>query len=162
MKSLGKFNRLNKNEQLLRMKLLKYEVDNFGPISMDVVEKFMREDEYFSNINVEESMESLTAQSYMRVNKENKICYIYPVSCEKTDYRVTLSNGKSFYAMCAIDAMGAVVTFHEPAIIDSISRDTREKIRLTVNKDGIVEASPDRGFLVSYYDTFGEVKDFNC
>ena len=162
MNSLGKFNKLNKNEQLLRMKLLKYEVDNFGPISMDVVEKFMREDDYFSNITVEELMENLTSQSYMRTNKENKICYIYPISCEKTDYRVTLSDGKSFYAMCAIDAMGAVVTFHEPVIIDSVSKDTGEKIRVEVDKKGIVNASPDRDFFVSYYDTFGEVKDFNC
>lgn len=162
MKSLGKFAKLNKNEQLLRIKLLKYEVDNFGPISMDIVEKFMREDEYFINTTVEDLMESLIAQSYMRANKENKICYIYPISCEKTDYRVTLLNGKSFYAMCAIDAMGSVVTFHEPVVVESVCRDTKERIRLTVDKDGIVDAVPDRNFFVSYYDAFGDVKDFNC
>lgn len=57
-----------------------------------------------------------------------KVNFIYPVSALPTNHRVTLADGRTFTAMCAIDAIGAAFTFHQDTEVSSVSAVSGEPV----------------------------------
>lgn len=63
---------------------------------------------------------ALEAKDGFAADEEGNINFIYPVSALPTHHQVHLADGRSFTAMCAIDAIGATFTFHQDTVIDSM------------------------------------------
>lgn len=169
MQFLGKYARLSRSDQTLRLRLLDYGLAHPGDIpastALTLAGEVKREDGGdWAGLTPADALNSLDERHYMRRREDGAIRNLYPLSCgDETDYHVTLADGRSFFAMCAIDAMGCAVTFHQPIEVRSILRDTEEEIFLRLSpEDGLIEATPDNEILVTYYDTMKHYIDFNC
>ena len=111
----------------------------------------------------QEVLKSLEERHFFRCTEEAAVCYLYPYSAYKTDYLVTLEDGRQFFAMCAIDAMGSAVTFSQSVKIQSCCKDTKEEIQLLVDPEkGLVEVQPDYNIIATYYDVMKNYIEFNC
>lgn len=78
----------------------------------------------------------------MVADESGTVNFIYPVSALETGHHVTLSDGRSFSAMCAIDAMGAAFTFHLDTQIQSSCAVCGEPVRVVVKDGKVVEYAP--------------------
>lgn len=156
---IGKYARLSPAEQTLRLALLDYGLAHPGPIPAQVSRALAGS----ASDAPEALLDSLDARHYMR-REGGDIHYLYPLSCaDRTDYHVTLADGRSLFAMCAIDAMGCAVTFHQPVEVRAHLRDTGEALMLRLDPaSGITQAAPDDHILATYYDTTTHYIDFNC
>lgn len=68
----------------------------------------------------------------------NLIQFLYPVSALPTNHQVTLADGRNFYAMCGIDAMGSTLTFNQDVHIESQCSQCGEEVVLDI-KDGNID-----------------------
>ena len=56
---------------------------------------------------------------HLERDEEEAVCalqnvnFIYPISALETSHRVVLEDGRQFFAMCAIDAIGSAFTLHQ-------------------------------------------------
>ena len=158
MNFFGKYARLNSREQQVRLGMLDWGLEHGGEIPW--AEACRLADEAGGG---EALLNSLEERHYFRRTEEGDICYLYPYSAYPTDYQVALADGRQFYAMCAIDAMGSAVTFHQPIEIHSRCRDTKEELTLRLTpEDGLVEISPDDNIIATYYNTSAHYIAFNC
>jgi len=66
----------------------------------------------------------------------------YPVSARPTSHRVHLSDGRRFYAMCAIDAMGCAFEFDQDAAITSSCSHCRTPLTVTMEEGRISAVDP--------------------
>lgn len=168
MKVFGKYARLNDADQRLRLALLDWGVTHGGEIPTDQALSIAQSiaDTHpieWKGRTPAEVLDDIEAQRYFRRSEDKGICYLYPYSAYPTDYQVTLADGRQFYAMCAIDAMGSAVTFHQPIEIRSKCRDTKEEIYLRLTpEEGLVEIVPDDNIIATYYDTMTHYIAFNC
>jgi hypothetical protein len=55
---------------------------------------------------------------------------------------VTLADGRSFRAMCAIDAMGAAFTFHQDITVESWCTKCSEPVTLAIRNGRLAEFTP--------------------
>ena len=101
-------------------------------------------------------VEELIDGNQISCNADGEIAYLYPVSCEETDHRVRLADGREFWAMCAIDSLGSAATFNMDAQVLSVTKDTGEAVHAWVSPSRLERIEPE-GLLVSYYD--GWAKD---
>lgn len=63
------------------------------------------------------------------------ITFAYPVSGKPTNHKVKLNDGREFFSMCAIDAMGSAFVFGQDVEIASVCPVSGEEIRVDI-KDG--------------------------
>lgn len=165
----GKYARLSKGKQKIRLTLLDWAVTNGGEIPSEVVKKIVESViasnmfEEFLGKTSKEIIDSMEKEHVFQLSENDGICYLYPYSAYATDYDVRLEDGRRFYAMCAIDAMGSAVTFNQRVEIYSKCKDTQEKLFLRVTpQNGIEEVRPDDRITATYYDTSEEYIAFNC
>jgi len=77
--------------------------------------------------------------------------FIYPVSALETRHHVKLADGRSFCAMCAIDAIGSTFTFHQDTVVDSVCTDDDSVPVHIEMKDGKVASySPEGLYALSF------------
>ncbi len=70
--------------------------------------------------NLERVVKGLVEKKIIVLDAVNEnINFAYPVSALPTAHRVTLADGRSFFAMCAVDALGATYTFDQDVRIKS-------------------------------------------
>lgn len=168
MKFFGKYARLSGADQRLRLSLLDWGLTHGGEIPPEealAAAEAVAQDQpaEWAGQSPQDVLDRLEAAHYFRRSGQGGICYLYPYSAYPTDYHVTLSDGRSFYAMCAIDAMGSAVTFRQPIKIRSRCRDTKEELLLRLTpEDGLTEARPDDQIIATYYDTSTHYIAFNC
>lgn len=165
----GKYARLSKGKQKIRLSLLDWAVTNGGEIPheviVEIVESVMASNvfEEFQGKNAEEIISSMEKEHIFQLSESEGICYLYPYSAYPTDYDVRLADGRRFFAMCAIDSMGSAVTFEQPVEIFSKCKDTKEEIFLRVTpQNGIETIKPDDKIIATYYDTSEQYIAFNC
>ena len=96
----------------------------------------MAEQEYWDCIRV------LQEKDGMVVSEENDVNFIYPVSALPTNHHVTLADGRSFTAMCAIDAIGAAFTFHQDSEVHSVSAVSGEPVFVKIVNGEVADYSP--------------------
>jgi hypothetical protein len=87
-------------------------------------------------------IEELLARKAMVVDAQGNVPFIYPVSALPTHHRVTLADGRTFSAMCAIDAMGAAFTFGQDTQIHSKCSVCNEPVHLALRQGRIAQAAP--------------------
>lgn len=166
---VGKYARLSKGRQKIRLDLLDWAVTNGGEIPREVIDEIVESVissntfEEFQGKTSREIIDSMEEEHIFQLSENDGICYLYPYSAYPTDYDVRLADGRRFYAMCAIDSMGSAVTFHQPVEIFSKCKDTKEEIFLRVTpQNGIETIKPDDKIIATYYDTSEKYIAFNC
>jgi len=88
-------------------------------------------------------MDSLIGKKAVVVDADGRVNFIYPVSALPTHHRVFLKDGRSFNAMCAIDAMGAAFTFEQDIRVESKCSECGEKVFIEIEDGRIAHLSPD-------------------
>ena len=100
----------------------------------------------------------LRAKDGMVVDEENNVNFIYPVSALPTNHQVKLADGRSFTAMCAIDAIGAAFTFHQDTEIHSVCSVCGAPIHIVMQDGTPVEYSPKDLHALTF--TLGEISNW--
>lgn len=77
------------------------------------------------------------------VFEEGQIVFAYPVSKKTTNHHVILADGRDFFSMCAIDALGSTFVFGQDTDISSVCPVSGEEIHVTVKNKEIAGYSPE-------------------
>ena len=85
---------------------------------------------------------SLVAKKLVVPDESGRAQYAYPVSGVPTNHRVTLADGRTLHAMCAIDALGCCFAFDQPVQIDAACHHCGAPVRITVRGPAQVESQP--------------------
>ncbi len=86
----------------------------------------------------------------MVADEEGNVNFIYPVSALPTNHQVTLADGRTYCAMCAIDAMGSTFTFHQDSEIHSVCAACGTPVHIKFHNGEIVEHSPENFYALSF------------
>jgi mercuric reductase len=78
---------------------------------------------------------------------QREVVGCYPVTTEKTPHHIRVGD-KSFYAMCALDALSIGPLFHVRVTIDSRCSMTQVPIHLVMQDNEFIESQPASGVLV--------------
>jgi hypothetical protein len=87
-------------------------------------------------------IEELVNRKAMVVDAAGNVNFVYPVSALPTHHRVTLSDGRHFSAMCAIDAMGAAFTFKQGITIHSECSTCHTPVHLELDAEHLHHVAP--------------------
>lgn len=88
-------------------------------------------------------VDALRAEDGMVLDPSGNVNFIYPVSALPTPHKVTLQDGRSFTAMCAIDAMGAAFTFQQDVEINSACAECGKPVRVRLHNGQLQDATPE-------------------
>jgi hypothetical protein len=75
-------------------------------------------------------------------DEEGHLNFIYPVSALPTRHKVSLEDGRRFFAMCAIDAMGSAFSFEQNVAIESECSECGEQITVRIEEGKLAEVTP--------------------
>lgn len=130
--------RLTEPEKALRRWLMDAILDSGSPVNVH---------EAVSNGEVlpdgSALLEQLIAKRAVVVDGAGNIQFIYPVSALPTPHKVQLRDGRSFSAMCAVDALGAAFTFEQDTTVTSRCSECGEPVGVRVQACQITELSPE-------------------
>ena len=82
------------------------------------------------------------------VFEEGQIVFAYPVSKKPTNHHVILADGRDFFSMCAIDALGSTFVFGQDTDISSVCPVSGEEIHVTVKDKEIEGYSPENIYAI--------------
>lgn len=100
--------KLNDKESEFRKKLLDKIISSQELVALDDYEG-----------EEKELLKSLVSKDVL-VPEEGQIVFAYPVSKKPTNHHVKLADGREFFSMCAIDALGSTFVFGQDTEISSI------------------------------------------
>jgi len=130
--------RLTASEQLVRDRVMEQIIEQGGPLTAADLQHLAA----LRSLDVAEQLAALREKRTIVVNQEGFITFSYPVSALPTSHRVTLADGRSFYAMCAVDAMGSAFTFRQDIRVDSQCSYCRQPVHLETGNQRIIELQP--------------------
>jgi hypothetical protein len=130
--------RLTTAEQLVRDSVMAQIIDRGRPVTAFNLKQV----EVLRSLDVEKQLANLIKKRTIVMNPEGFITFSYPVSALPTNHRVTLTDGRAFYAMCAVDAMGAAFTFNQNIKVDSQCSHCRQQVHLEIADQEIVDLQP--------------------
>jgi len=130
--------RLTTAEQLVRDSVMEQIIDRGRPVTAFNLKQV----EVLRSLDVEEQLAALHKKRTIVVNPEGFITFSYPVSALPTNHRVTLADGRSFHAMCAVDAMGAAFNFNQNTKVDSQCSHCRQPVHLEICEQEIIDLHP--------------------
>lgn len=152
LKLRGKYANVTETEQIVRKALINYVVNNGVPFNINSDSlQILNIDNIKANL-FKEILNSLFYKKVLRSDEEGNINFLYPVSALATNHRVTLADGRSFYAMCGIDAMGSTLTFNQDIHIESQCSQCGEKIIIDI-KDGNIHYLSSEEIYVIHLDS---------
>jgi hypothetical protein len=91
---------------------------------------------------------AIVAKKLVVLDGEGGVQYAYPVSAVPSAHRVTLADGRTLYAMCAIDALGCCFEFGQPAVIESACQGCGAPVRVAVAGPTDVTVQPPGAYAV--------------
>lgn len=130
--------RLTATERLARNSVMEQIIDKGRPITA----ADLKQVEALRGLDVLEQLTKLTKKRTIVLNPEGFITFSYPVSALPTKHKVTLEDGRTFHAMCALDALGAAFTFHQDVVVDSECSKCRETVRIVISDKKITDLQP--------------------
>lgn len=137
LKLKGKYANISGIEQWIRKTLINFVVNNGIPFNIKNDSIELLDIKNISQDKFERVVESLIHKRILRLDEEGSINFLYPVSALPTNHRVTLADGRTFYAMCGIDAMGSTMTFNQDLHIESQCSHCGEEISLKIKDEKI-------------------------
>ncbi len=90
----------------------------------------------------EELARALENKGLLARSAGGEIAFVYPVSALPTSHRVRLADGRSFYAMCAIDALGSAFEFALDATVTSACSRCRQPLTVSLAAGRLQSADP--------------------
>lgn len=129
--------RLQQSEARLRNEILSGLIRQQAPLSPDLLTAAAAE-----ATALDELLQALSAKRAIVRNDSGAITFAYPVSALPTPHRVTLADGRSFHAMCAVDAMGSAFTFHQDISITSCCSECHHPVSVHIRNRRLASFSP--------------------
>ena len=129
--------RLSDEENSFRMVLMERTIARGGPLDVEAAGRGSG-----LHPNAPALIESLIAKRAVVVDEEGNLSFIYPVSALETGHRVSLEDGRRFFAMCAIDAMGTAFTFEQNVAVESRCNECGERISVRIERGELAEVTP--------------------
>jgi len=130
--------RLTSDENILRRWLMQRIIDHGTPFKLDG-----EEIENSGPPDARSLMKGLLDKRAIVVDADNNVNFVYPVSALPTHHKVRLDDGRSFSAMCAIDALGAAFTFNRNSRVESKCSECGQPLFVAVENGEIAELSPE-------------------
>lgn len=134
--------KFNDRQNAVRLFVMEFIINEGRPFNLEKDRGCVLEALSMSEQEFEECVGVLRAKDGMVVSDTNDVNFIYPVSALPTNHRVTLADGRSFTAMCAIDAMGAAFTFHQDTEVHSVSAVSGDPIFVKIVGGKVTDYSP--------------------
>lgn len=138
-------------QQNIRLEIINLIVDRKRPVTYEEVIEVISRKLLLKKEIVEITLDKLNKEKFLVQDEEKNIKFIYPVSAYPTQYIVELSDGRSLYAMCAIDALGCAVTFNQDIKIKSRCSNTDKEILLEI-KNGQITKTNNKKLVVLHVD----------
>lgn len=95
-----------------------------------------------SDLDAPTVLKGLSQKGLIASREDGAITGLYPVSALPTPHKVQLKDGRSFFAMCAIDALGASYELGQDVAISSLCKHCGKKISIEVTKGKITTIDP--------------------
>ncbi|MBU0965662.1 MAG: alkylmercury lyase family protein [Proteobacteria bacterium] len=130
--------RLTAVEQLVRDSVMEQIIAKGGPVTAFDLKQVAT----LHSLDVEEQLAALIKKRTIVVSTAGFITFSYPVSALPTHHRVTLADGRSFHAMCAVDALGTAFTFNQNIMVDSQCSRCRQPVHLAICDQQIMVLQP--------------------
>jgi Alkylmercury lyase len=131
--------RLDEEERSLRFSLQDSILHAGRPVTVGDVIPFL--DQRIDADRAAEILQSLIGKEIV-VEEADGVAFAYPVSAWPTDHEVSLADGRRFYAMCAVDALGSAFNFGQDAAIVSKCHRCGKAVRIHVERNSIASAEP--------------------
>jgi hypothetical protein len=95
-----------------------------------------------SDLDVPAVLKGLSQKGLIASREDGAITGLYPVSALPTLHKVQIKDGRSFFAMCAIDALGASYELSQDVAISSSCKHCGKKISIEVSKGKLAAIDP--------------------
>lgn len=79
---------------------------------------------------------SLVEADLLRIDGDRRVVVAYPFSAQPTRHRVTLHDGRTYYAMCAIDALGIPYMLGQRGDVQAHEPDGPSIVRVNIGPPG--------------------------
>lgn len=122
----------------LRLFIMNFIIDKKRPFHLEKDSVAALEMLGMDKARYEKAIACLVEKDGMVVDENSNVNFIYPVSALATSHKVTLEDGRTFSAMCAIDAIGTAFTFQQDAEIHSVCAVCGEPVFVKI-RDGKVD-----------------------
>lgn len=142
----------------LRLYIIQFTVDNSRPFHLENDIDGALEALNMSREEYKEITACLIENDGMVVDDEENVNFIYPVSALETEHQVTLDDGRTFSAMCAIDAIGAAFTFHQDTEVHSACAVCNEPVFVKIKDGKVVDYGPESLHALTF--PLGELKNW--
>lgn len=126
----------------VRLYIINFTVNEQRAFNLDADKEKVLKDLSMPEQEYEEIIGVLLDKDGMVVSDDRDVNFIYPVSALETNHHVTLEDGRSFTAMCAIDAIGAAFTFHQNTEVHSVSAVSGEPVFVKIVDGKAADYSP--------------------
>ncbi len=123
--------RLSQDAKEARIAIMNFSIDNRKPFN--IIEDKTAE--------IDDVLQELIDQKAMILGEDSNVDFIFPVSTKPTQHKVSLQDGREFFAMCAIDALGSAFTFNCATKINSACAHCSEPVAVEVCNGRVVDAS---------------------
>jgi hypothetical protein len=101
-------------------------------------------------------LRNLASKGIIVQDKDGSIRVVYPVSALPTSHKVTLKDGRSFYAICAVDSLGSAFVFQQDIVVSSLCSYCQNPVSVIV-ENGEISSSDPVDMYVTHTDLVGEV-----
>ena len=90
----------------------------------------------------------IAAKKMVVLDADERVQFAYPVSTVATSHKVTLDDGRTFHAMCAIDALGCCFAFGQGVAVEAACETCGAPVRVQVNGVHDIVAEPPDAYAV--------------
>lgn len=123
--------KLTAKENVIRFDIMNFIIDNKKAYNI-FGEDYLNLKNSYNKDELNEEIKIISKKDGFVLDEEGNICFAYPVSANETHHKVFLEDGRSFSAMCAIDAMGSAFTFGQNTKIESMCSYCGSPVQLEV------------------------------
>ena len=99
---------------------------------------------------------ALESKGVIVQDEYGSVSVVYPVSALPTPHKVKFNDGRSFYAICAVDSLGCAFVFEQNIVVSSTCSYCQKSVSVTV-ENGEISSSDPESIYVTHTDLVGEV-----
>jgi hypothetical protein len=111
-----------------------------------------------TGINVSSAIKGLKQKGLAVVRDDGAVAGVYPFSASPTTHQVQFEDGKSTYAMCAIDSLGIAYELEKDVVISSSCSHCKRPISIEITEGEISMAEPQT--TLALHVSLGNYKDW--
>ena len=141
LKTASVHSRLKPEEKQVRFALMGFTIDRKRPYNykLDDPKELLTS---MAPCQVTSCIEQMIAKHAIVAGSNGDINFMYPVSALPTGHKVTLADGRTFSAMCAVDAMGTAFTFNQDVVVNSACCVTKTPIEVVIKGGKLDHVTP--------------------